>query len=272
MTATADDRLEGGTPGDRPAGASGRSAPSPAGSEAGTMTLLEHLAELRRRVLISLLAVTVASVGAWFFYGQTLHFMTSAYRQYAQHHHQLTDKLIITSPLEGFTTRLKVTIYTGIALACPVIFWELWRFITPGLYRNEKRYIVPFVAAAVVLFSGGVATAVLVWPKALDWLINVSGSQVATLFSPSSYAGLYVTMCLVFGLVFMYPLVVVFLELSGVVPSATWRKWRRPAIVVLCLVAAVITPSSDPFSFLAMAVPMLVLYELSIVVGRLMHK
>ena len=79
-------------------------------------------------------------------------------------------------------------------------------------------------------------------------------------------------MCLIFGAIFLYPLIVVFLQLVGVVPSATWRRWRRPAIVVICLIAAVITPSSDPFSFLAMAVPMLVFYELSIVVGRLLHK
>ena len=79
-------------------------------------------------------------------------------------------------------------------------------------------------------------------------------------------------MCLIFGAVFMYPLVVVFLEISGVVPSAKWRKWRRPAIVIICLVAAVITPSSDPFSFLAMAVPMVVFYELSILIGRVLHK
>jgi sec-independent protein translocase protein TatC len=153
-----------------------------------------------------------------------------------------------------------------------VVFWELWRFMAPGLYKNEKRYLVPFVAAAVVLFAGGVTTAILVFPKAIGWLINVSGSQVVPLLGPSSYFTLYVTMCLVFGAVFMYPLALVFLQLVEVVPSSTWRRWRRPAIVVLCGVAAVVTPSSDPFSFLAMAVPMVVLYEVSIVVGRLLKK
>jgi sec-independent protein translocase protein TatC len=243
-------------------------------SDTATMTLFEHLAELRYRVLISVAAIAVGAAVAWLFYGNILHFMTTAYRDYAQHHPDQISKgnLVITSPLEGFTTRLKITIYAGIALASPVIFWQLWRFITPGLHRNEKRYAVPFVSAAVVLFAGGVATAILVWPKALNWLISVSGPGVSTLFSPSRYAGLYVAMCLVFGLVFMYPLVLVFLELVEVVPSARWRKWRRPAIVILCLVAAVVTPSSDPFSFLAMAVPMVILYELSIIVGRLLKK
>ncbi len=115
-------------------------------------------------------------------------------------------------------------------------------------------------------------TAVLVFPKALTWLIDVSGTGIVPLFSPSRYFTLYVSMCVIFGVVFMYPLVVVFLQLAGVVPSATWRRWRRPAIVVIFLVAAIITPSSDPFSFLAMAVPMLLFYEASIVIGRALHK
>jgi sec-independent protein translocase protein TatC len=248
----------------------------PAGTEdTGTMTLFEHLAELRKRVIVSVVAVAVTSVVAWFFYPEAVHFMTTAYRQYLAHHPSkdiTRGNLVISGPLEGFTTRLKISIYGGIALATPVIFWELWRFMAPGLYKNEKRYIVPFVAAAVLLFAGGVATAILVWPKALDWLISVSGPGITTLFSPSKYLSLYVAMCLIFGVVFMYPLVVVFLQLVGIVPSETWRRWRRPAIVIICFIAAFITPSSDPFSFTAMAVPMLIFYELAIIVGRLLKK
>ena len=153
-----------------------------------------------------------------------------------------------------------------------MVFWELWRFITPALYKHEKRYLVPFVASAVLLFSGGVATAIFIFPKALDWLISVSGYGVVPLFGPSRYFTLYVTMCLIFGVVFMYPLVLVFLELVEVVPSSTWRRWRRAAIVVICVVAAVVTPSSDPFSFMALAVPMLVFYEVAILVGRFLKK
>lgn len=239
------------------------------------MTLFEHLAELRNRLIVSIAAVVVGGVIVWFFYDPVIRFMLHPYHAFVVTHRgkDVTGGQLVTSgPLEGFTTRLKVCAYGGIALATPVIFWELWRFITPGLYKNEKRYVVPFVAAAVVLFAGGVTTSILVFPRALDWLISVSGTGVVPLFSPSRYFTLYVTMCVVFGAVFMYPLLLVFLEIVGVVPSAKWRKWRRPAIVVICLVAAVITPSSDPFSFLAMAVPMLMLYEASIVVGRLMKK
>ncbi len=239
------------------------------------MTLFEHLTELRTRLIICIVAIVVTSTVAWFFYNDILRFMTEPYRNFLAHHQSkdiTKGSLVTNGPLEGFTTRLKVSAYGGIALASPVLFWELWRFITPGLHKNEKRYIVPFVGAAVVLFAAGVTTAILVFPKALTWLIDVSGTGVVPLFSPSRYLTLYVSMCLIFGLVFMYPLVVVFLEIAEVVPSATWRRWRRPAIVVICLIAAVITPSSDPFSFIAMAVPMLVFYEGSIIVGRVLHK
>ena len=269
MTATTD-RLDGDMP-----DAADERARARLERETGTMTLWEHLAELRNRLIISLAAIAVGSIVVWFLYGPVIHFMLHPYTSYVHHHpakNVSNGNLVTNGPLEGFTTRLKVSVYGGIALATPVTFWELWRFMAPGLHKNEKRYILPFVTAAVVLFAAGVTTSVLVFPKALDWLINVSGPGVVPLFSPSRYFTLYVAMCLVFGLVFMYPLILVFLEIAGVVPSSLWRKWRRPAIVVLCLVAAVITPSSDPISFLAMAVPMLILYELSILVGRLLKK
>jgi sec-independent protein translocase protein TatC len=247
----------------------------PSREELSKMTLFEHLAELRTRVVVSLVAVILGTIVVWFFYNDILKFAVHPYHEYALHHPNKNiggGNLIVTGPLEGFTTRLKVSVYGGIALAVPVLFWELWRFITPGLYSKEKRYIVPFVAAAVALFAAGAATAILVFPKALNWLINVSGSSVVPLLSASRYLTLYVSMCVIFGLVFMYPLVVVFLEIIEVVPSAKWRKWRRPAIVVICLVAAIITPSSDPFSFTAMAVPMLIFYEMAIIVGRVLRK
>jgi sec-independent protein translocase protein TatC len=246
--------------------------------ELATMTLFEHLAELRQRLVISVIALAVTTTICWFFYNDAISFMREPYCTFAAHHVKKTlgssgqCALYTSGPLEGFTTRIKVCVYGGLALATPVLFWELWRFITPGLKENEKKYVVPFVTAAVTLFALGVATAILVFPKALTWLIDVGGNGVVPLFSPTKYFTLYVLMCVVFGSVFMYPIVLVGLELTGVVPSAKWRKWRRPAIVVICAVAAVITPSNDPFSFLALAVPMLLFYEGSILLGRILHK
>jgi sec-independent protein translocase protein TatC len=214
-------------------------------------------------------------VAAWFLYGHAVAFMIAPYRDFVLHHPRDNisgGNLVTTGPLEGFTTRITISAYLGLLLAAPVLLWQFWRFVTPGLLKSERRYAGPFIASAVALFALGVATAILVFPKAIDWMITVSGTGIAPLFSPSKYFGLYALCCLIFGAAFTYPVVLVFLQLIGVLSSAKLRKWRRYAIVAIVAVAAVITPSNDPFSFLAMAVPLLIFYEASISVGRLLGK
>lgn len=249
--------------------------PEPDDSGLARMTLMEHLAELRRRVIVCVIAVAVGTVAAFFLYNHILHFIVHPYRQ-ALHRHHISGpgggRLVVLAPLEGFTTRLKVSGYVGLALALPVVLWEVWRFVTPGLHKHERRYAIPFIIASVLLFAMGCTVSILVWPKALDFLITVSGSDVAPFFSPSRYVGLYVLACLAFGLTFEFPVLLVGLELTGVLPSKKLRAWRRPAIVVIAVVAAVATPSNDPFSFLAMGLPLYVFYELAIVIGRILKK
>jgi sec-independent protein translocase protein TatC len=239
------------------------------------MTLTEHLTELRRRLIVSVAALTVATVAAWFLYGHAVSFMIAPYRDFVLHHPQKDisgGNLVTTAPLEGFTTRLTISAYLGVLMAAPVCLWEFWRFVTPGLHKSERRYAGPFIASAVVLFALGVTTAIIVFPKAIAWMISVSGSGIAPLFSPSKYFGLYALCCVVFGAAFTYPVILVFLQLVGVLSSAKLRAWRRYAIVLIVAVAAVITPSNDPFSFIAMAFPLLVFYEGSILTGRLLHR
>jgi sec-independent protein translocase protein TatC len=239
------------------------------------MSLMEHLTELRRRMIICIIALAVTTFAAFFLYNAVISFISHPYRQYVLAHPSKNitgGTLVVSGPLEGFTTRLKVSGYLGLFLASPVLLWELWRFITPGLHRNEKRYAIPFIVSAIVLFSLGVTVSILVFPKALDFLITVSGRDVAPLFGPQKYVNLYVAACAIFGTVFLFPIILVFLMISGAVPTRKWRRWRRPAIVIMAVVAAVVTPSNDPYSFLAMAIPMIIFYELSIVVGRILHK
>jgi sec-independent protein translocase protein TatC len=239
------------------------------------MTLTEHLIELRRRLIICLVAVVVGTIVAFFLYNYVLHFITTPYRDFLAHHSSQDishGNLVTTGPLEGFSTRLKVSGYLGLFFASPVVLWEVWRFITPGLHKNEKRYAIPFIIGAIVLFSMGVTVSVLVFPKALEFLISVSGKNVTPLFSPQRYVNLYVAAAVIFGAVFCFPIVLVMLEISGAVPSKKWRKWRRPAIVIIAVVAAVATPSNDPYSFTAMAVPLVLFYELSIIIGRILKK
>jgi sec-independent protein translocase protein TatC len=245
-----------------------------ADGDGAKMTLLEHIAELRKRVLIMALAVVVTSIAGWFLYQPVLSFVHESYKNFCHAHpgKLISCNFLVLGPTEGFLTRLKIASYIGIALAAPVWLWEIWRFITPGLTKNEKKYAIPFVASALLLFCMGVATAILIWPRALTWLIDVAGPSVTTGYSLTSYVSLYLLVCLVFGGVFLYPIIVVFLMIAGVVPSKTWRKWRRVAIVVICVVAAVVTPSNDPFTFMALAIPMMVFYEVSIIIGRIMKK
>jgi sec-independent protein translocase protein TatC len=239
------------------------------------MSLGEHLAELRRRLIISVLAVCAGGLVAFFLYNRVLDFLVHPYCQALAHRHMDSPvgcNLVINDPLEGFTTRLKVSGYLGLFLASPVVLWQLWRFITPGLHRREKRYAIPFIVSSVLLFALGGLVAILTFPKALDFLIGVSGKNITTFFSPSRYISLYVLVVAAFGVAFEFPIVLVFLELAGVVPSRKLRDWRRPAIVVIFVVAAIITPSQDPYSLFAMAIPMYIFYEASILIGRILKK
>src|SRR4051794_31163719 len=239
------------------------------------MSLGDHLAELRRRLIISAVAVTLGGLLAFLFYNRVLEFLVRPYCE-ALKHRQIDSpagcNLVISDPLEGFTTRLKVSGYLGLFLASPIVLWQLWRFITPGLHKREKKYAIPFILSSILLFALGGLVAILTFPKALDFLIGVSGKGISAFFTPSKYINLYVLVIAAFGLAFEFPIVLVFLELAGVVPSKRLSQWRRPAVVVIFVTAAIITPSQDPYSLFAMAIPMCIFYELSILIGKILKK
>lgn len=232
-----------------------------------SMTLAEHLTELRRRLLIGVSAFAVAAIVAFLLYSHLLHFLQEPY---CRINHNC--KLYVTAPLDGLTLRVKLAAYGGLFLSSPVWLWQLWRFVTPGLHDNEKRYAVSFVSASLVLFAAGVALAYLTFPHALSFLSKVGGASLQQIYNPNSYLGLIVALMLVFGITFEFPVVLVSLQLVGVLTPARLAAWRRWAIVVIVVVAAVITPSGDPFSMLALAVPLYGFYELSIVLGRLLRR
>jgi sec-independent protein translocase protein TatC len=177
--------------------------------------------------------------------------------------------LLTTDPLEGFSVRIKVSTYGGIALAMPVLLWQLWRFISPGLYAKEKRYAIPFIAAAVALFATGAGIAYWTLPKALTFLSEIGGDDLVTAYSPGKYFQLIVYMMLAFGIGFEFPIVLIFLQLIGVLNPASLAKYRRYAIVGIAVLVAVATPSADPISMLALTIPMCLFYEVSIIIGRL---
>jgi sec-independent protein translocase protein TatC len=233
------------------------------------MTLGEHLAELRRRVVVSVLAFAVGATVAFVVYPHILHFLQAPYCRVAGPRHC---QLFVTSPLDGLSLRIKLATYGGAFLASPVILWELWRFITPGLHRNEKRYAVPFIVSSIVLFAFGAFLAFVTFPHALQFLQNIGGPTLEQIYDPNKYLGLIVALMVVFGLTFEFPVILVSLELVGVLSPRQLASWRRWAIVLIVVFAAVITPSGDPFSMMALAVPLYAFYEVSIVIGRFLRR
>lgn len=244
----------------------------------GDMSFLGHLAELRTRLIISVVAVAAGSALGWTLWDWILRVATDPYCR-AQAARGVQDVngaaacgLYITEPLQLLTTRLTVSWYLGLLFASPVILWQLWRFITPGLHKNEKRYAIPFIACSAVLFFFGAFTAWAVFPKGLSFFLSVGGDEITTLFNPAPYLKLVFLMMVISGAVFELPVLLVALELTGVVKSSQLRSWRRYAICMNFVVAAIATPSQDPYSLFAMALPMCIFYELSILVGRLLKK
>ena len=238
------------------------------------MTLFEHLAELRRRLVVAIVWFLGGGIAAYLVYTPLLQALRQPYcsARDSLHHAAAGCPFYITAPLEGFTTRLNVAAYGGLIIALPVILYEVWQFVTPGLRANERRYALPFVLSTVVLFAAGAVVAYLIYPHALQFLIGSSGPDVKTIFSPSTYLSLLGALMLIFGIAFEFPVVLVAFELAGVITSTGLRRFRRWAIMLVVIFAAVITPSSDPFSMLALAVPMLIFYEAAIVVGRMLNK
>ena len=241
----------------------------------GSMTLFQHLAELRHRIIICLVAVALGMVLGFFLYHWVFDILVQPYKDIAQakpNNVLGNGKLLQTDPLEGFGIRMKTSAYVGIAVAMPVLLWQIWRFVTPGLYPNERRYIIPFVLSAMGLFVMGAGLAYYTMPRALQWLISIGGSGLTTAFSPGKYFQLIVYMMLAFGVGFEFPIILVFLQVAGIVPTAALKRVRRYAIVGICIVVAVITPSGDPISMLVLTIPMVVFYEVAIIVGGIITK
>lgn len=232
----------------------------------GAQTLAEHLSELRHRVLVALAAVLVGSIVGFVLYEHVLGFLVGPYCDVLPAGRAC--KLVVLDPIEGFSVRLKVSAYVGLLLAAPVVLWQLWRFITPALHPQEKRYAIPFVGSATGLFVLGAALALWSFPRALAFLTEVGGQSLEALYSPGGYLSLLVFMMMAFGIGFEFPVVLFFLQVAGVLHWRTLASARRYAVVTIFAAAAVITPSGDPVTLVTLALPLCFFYELNVVVGR----
>jgi sec-independent protein translocase protein TatC len=248
-------------------------------SDAGVMTVVEHLEELRRRLFISVGAVFVAGFVAWFLYGPVFHFLTNPFCDFMTAHPELAQNqsspcdLAYLSIVDPFLVKIKTTAALAFLIALPVVLYEFWRFITPGLNPRERRYAIPFVLTSLVLFALGVWFALLTLPKGLEFLLGFAGTaRMTAVITIDRYLGFVTLLSLAFGASFEFPLILISLTLVGVLSSRQLRDWRRNAILFIAIFAAVITPSQDWFTMSAMMVPLIVFYELSILVARLLKK
>ena len=253
----------------------------PDDGDGGHMTLMEHLAELRNRLIKSVVAVAVSAVVCWILYPFILDFLLEPYCRTFPVEDRIDShlfgpdggcNLFVTGPLEPFSVRITLVAYSGLALAMPVLLWQVWRFIAPGLYRHEKRYAIPFVAAGVLLFFLGVGLAYWSLPRALDFLKDIGGPDLVSLFSPKQYLGFVVKMMVAFGVAFQFPIVLIGLQVMGVVENRTLRRIRSYAVVGIVILVAVITPSGDPFTLMALSIPMYAFYEIAILWGVLARR
>ncbi len=235
------------------------------------MSMLEHLYELRDRIIKSAVAIALGAVVAWFLYPQIFDFLLDPYCELQGS--SVDDCLLLqTEPLEGFSVRLKIAGYGGIALAMPVLLWQVWRFVTPGLYRHEKKWAYPFVFAAMALFLLGAGLAYYSLTPALEFLVNVGGEGLNQEFRPAPYFELITYMMLAFGIGFEFPIVLIFLQLAGILEAKTLRSIRRYALVGIVVLVSVITPSGDPYTLGILSIPMYLFYEASIIIGMLLTR
>jgi sec-independent protein translocase protein TatC len=243
---------------------------------AATMSVVEHLGELRRRLIISIAAVAVGAAGGWLLYGRVFSLLSDPYCSFMQSHPQLANNpqnpcaLFFTTVTEPLFIKLKVAAFIGLVLALPVVLYQVWRFVTPGLMPNERRYAVPFVLVSLFLFALGAVFAYLLLPRGLTFLLGFAGTtRVSTVISIGRYVSFVTLVILAFGVAFEFPVVLTSLALTRVITTRQLRRARGYALLLVGVFAAVITPTGDAFTMLALMVPLIIFYELSIVIARL---
>ncbi len=244
--------------------------PEPRTAASDEMPFLDHLEELRWRIIWSLAALMV-SVGIAFWVMMQFNVIGLLEKPILPFLHG--HKLVYTHPGDPFSIVLNAAIALGVALALPVIFYQLWSFISPALHRHEKKLVMPMFLFATFLFLCGVCLSwFVVLPLALPWLMNFGGPSLDPMITASEYFGFAISMTLAFGICFELPIVIVSLALLGIVTPKFLNKFRRHAIVVCVIIGAFLTPGDLVWTTIAMAVPLYFLYEVSVVLTIIIYR
>ena len=237
------------------------------------MPLLDHLRELRRRLLIAVVAILAGTIAGWIAYPQVFEFVKQPYVDGIApllNRSGFDATLVLSGGIgSAFTFRLKVALVLGLLLASPIWVWEIWAFILPALHRNEKRWVYVLTAAGVPLFFGGVMVGYLVLPKGIQVLVSFAPQSIQVLLNLGDYLSFMLRTVLVFGVAAQIPLVVILLNRIGAVSARQLAAARPWTILGIFVFAAIATPSTDPLTMLFLAVPMTALYLVSEVIARI---
>ena len=229
------------------------------------MSLVDHLEELRWRIFKSLITIAVGAVVAFIFRVQLLDFLERPLPK-------IVPKLVVTGIGEGFTVSLMISIAAGFIVALPVILYQTWAFIAPGLYEKEKKYAVPFIFIGVILFVVGISLGYIVLHYPVEWLITFASSNFTELVTAGSYFSFVAFFLIAFGIVFELPLVLTFMAQIGIISSETLTKKRAGSHIGMWVAAAVLMPGADPYSPVILGVAMSCLYELTIIFIKILKK
>lgn len=226
------------------------------------MPLVDHLREFRGRLVRAGSAILIGTIVGYALFPQVVELLLRPYCTAIA----AADgcDLIVLGPLDPFIVRLRTAFVAGVVVGGPVLLYQMWRFITPGLTRRERRYALPFVLLSQLMFAAGILFATYVIPRGLSILLALGGDSIRPLLGAREYLSFLLAMGLAFGLVFELPLVLVFLALAGVITSEGMRRFRRYAIVINVIAAAFITPTVDAVTLALVAGPMILFYELAI--------
>jgi sec-independent protein translocase protein TatC len=235
----------------------------------GSMPLVDHLRELRSRLGKSLLAIALAMVVGWIYYDELFGIIRAPFDRVvdeaAAAGRDMT--LAFTGVVDPFVMQLKVAGVTGLLLASPIWLYQLWRFITPGLHSNERKWGLAFAAVATPLFLAGAYLAYTVMPKGLEILLGFTPEQVENIISVDRYLSFFLRMMVVFGVGFLLPLFIVALNFAGLLSAAKLRSWWRWIVMGVVLFAAIATPTGDPFNLMLLALPLLALMGVAWVIA-----
>lgn len=235
-----------------------------------TMGFLDHLEELRRRIVYSIIAVAFGFFACWWKVERIYDIMQRPIMD-ALKSNGMAEKLVYLNPTEPFNLYLKIAALAGLFLTSPFVLYQVWMFISPGLYRKEKKYVVPFMVSTIALFSaGGFFGYRFVYPYALTFLIGF-GKQFQPMITVGEYTQLFLSVILGMGLIFEMPILIFFLALMGIVSAGFMWKNFRYSILIIFIIAAIVTPTTDILNMCIFAAPMIGLYAISIGVAWLVH-